>query len=318
MLTNNSLTTLLNFFIKITTLIALIISTIYGIIMVRNDIEENYFAAIVDKHKYAQSIQKPKIILAGGSNLAFGIASDSIEKALQRPVVNLGLYVGFGLDFMLQETLSEVKKGDLVILSMEYYLKKSGDDYSKQMGAFAYAPAYKYVGYTNWLDLWEKKAAFFARYTRNLIFFPNRIKLPQIDDKISDYFRKGFSPKGDLLAHLNNPPIRPLNDLEYINKQDYSPEIQAINQFIKEVRAKGGEVYWSYPCYSKTGFDLNKESLEYYEKQIQKNVNCLKINTLKNGIYPDNCFYDTHFHLFGNCRIERTQKLIDTLKNHAF
>ena len=30
--------------------------------MVRNDIEANYFAAIVDKHKYAQSIRKPKII----------------------------------------------------------------------------------------------------------------------------------------------------------------------------------------------------------------------------------------------------------------
>jgi hypothetical protein len=309
---------LLNFCIKITVLISLIISTIYGIIMVRNDIEENYFAAIADKHKYAQSIQKPKIILAGGSNLAFGIASDSIEKALQRPVVNLGLYVGFGLDFMLQETLLEVKKGDLVILSIEYYLKKPGDDYSKHMGAFAYPPAYKYIGYTNWLDLWEKKAAFFARYTRNLIFFPNRIKSPQIDDKISDYFRKGFSPKGDLLAHLNNPPIRPLNDLAMLKKLNYSIEIQAINQFIKEVRAKGGEVYWSYPCYSKTGFDLNKEPLEYYEKQVQKNVNCLKINTIEDGIYPDDCFYDTHFHLFKNCRIERTQKLIDTLKNHAF
>jgi hypothetical protein len=309
---------LLNFFIKIAALIALIISTIGGIIMVQNDIEENYFAAIADKHKYAQSIQKRKIILAGGSNLAFGIASDSIQKKVGVPVINLGLYVGFGLDFMLQETLSEVKKGDLVVLSIEYYLTKPGDDYSKQMAAFAYSPAYAYVGYENWLDVLEKKAAFFARYTRNLIFFPNRIKSPQIDDKISDYFRKGFSQKGDLLAHLNNPPIRPLNDLAGLKKLNYSVEIQAINQFINEVRAKGGEVYWFYSCYSQTGYDMNKEALEHYEKQIEKNVNCLKINHLKDGIYPDDCFYDTHFHLFGNCRIERTQKLIDTIKNHAF
>jgi hypothetical protein len=219
---------------------------------------------------------------------------------------------------MLQETLSEVKKGDLVVLSIEYYLTKPGDDYSKQMAAFAYSPAYAYVGYENWLDVLEKKAAFFSRYTRNLIFFPNRIKSPQIDDKISDYFRKGFSQKGDLLAHLNNPPIRPLNDLAGLKNLNYSVEIQAINQFIKDVRAKGGEVYWLYPCYSQTGYDMNKGALEYYEKQIEKNVNCLKINHLKDGIYPDDCFYDTHFHLFGNCRIERTQKLIDTIKNYAF
>lgn len=101
---------MLNFFIKIATLFVLIISTIGGIIMVRNDVENNYFAAIADKHTYAQSIHKPKIILAGGSNLAFGIASDSIERKVGVPVVNLGLYVGFGLDFILQETLSEVKK----------------------------------------------------------------------------------------------------------------------------------------------------------------------------------------------------------------
>jgi hypothetical protein len=309
---------LLNFSIKIIVLITLIISTIYGIIKVRNDIEGNYFAAIADKHKYAQSIKKPKIILAGGSNLAFGIASDSIEKRLNRPVVNLGLYVGFGLDFILQETLSEVKKGDLVVLSTEYYLKKNEEEYSKQMAAFAYPAAYKYVGYVSVLDRFEKQVAFFSRYTRNLIFFPNRIKSPQIDDKISDYFRKGFSKKGDLLSHLNNPPIRPLHDLAMLKKLNYSSEIQAINQFIKEVRAKGGDVYWYYPCYSQTGYDLNKEPLDYYEKQIQKNINCLKINALQDGIYSDDCFYDTHFHLFGDCRILRTQKLIDTLKNHAF
>lgn len=309
---------MLKFSIKIVVLITLIISTIGGIIVFHNDIDENYFAAIADKHKYAQSIQKPKIILAGGSNLAFGIASDSIEKILKRPVVNLGLYVGFGLDFILNETLSEVKKGDLVVLSIEYYLKKSGDDYSKQMGVFAYSPAYKYVGYTNWLDVLEKKVAFFSRYSRNLIFFPNRIKTPQINDKISDYFRKGFSQKGDLLAHLNNPPIRPLNDLAEIKKINYSAEIIAINQFIQEVKAKGGKVCWYFPCYTQTGYDMNKESLNYYEKQVNQKINCSKINSLADGIYPDDCFYDTHFHLFGTCRIERTQKLIETLKNHAF
>ena len=309
---------MLNFILKITTLITLIILTIFGIVEVRSDIDENYFASIVDKHRFAQSIQKPKIILVGGSNLAFGIASDSIEKKMNRPIVNLGLYVGFGLDFILQDALHEVKKGDLVILSIEYYLRKDEEEYSEQMAAFAYSPAYEYVGFTNFLDFFKKQASFFSRYSRNLIFFPNRIKSPQIDDKISDYFRKGFSQKGDLLAHLNNPPIRPLNDLAKLKKRSYLNEIQLINQFIKDVRIKGGEVLWSYPCYSQTGYNLNLQELKYYENQIQQNVNCLKINHLIDVIYPDNCFYDTHFHLSGKCRIERTQKLIDSLINHAF
>ena len=309
---------MLKFFTKTSILLTLIISTISGVIMVKNDVKYNYFASIVDKHKYAQSILKPKIILAGGSNLAFGIASDSLEKQLNRSVINLSLYVNFGLDFILAETLSEVKKGDLVIFSIEYYLKRSGEDYAKQMAAFSYPPAHQFIDYKDLLDRIERNIAFYSRYSRNLIFFPNRIKSPQIEDKFSDYFRKGFSQKGDLLSHLNNPKIRPLKDLERLEKLSYFPEIQSINQFIEKVRAKGAEVYWYYPCYSQTGYEINKETLKYFEKQIQINVNCLKVNKLEDEIYPDDCFYDTHFHLFGNCRIERTQKLIDTLKNHAF
>ncbi len=305
---------MLKFFIKITLIFTLILSSIFGVILVfSNEIKENYFAAIVDKHQYAQSIPKPKIILAGGSNLAFGIASDSIEKALNRPVVNLGLYAGFGLDFVLKETLSEVKKGDLVILSPEYYLKHDGDDYSKQMAAYAYSPAYAYVGETDFMDKIKKRASFFVRYTRNLIFYPNRIKSPKIEDKISDYFRKGFSQKGDLLAHLNNPPLRPLGDLEDLQNQDYSSEIESINQFIQAVEQKGGKVFWYYPSYSKTGFNKNKIALTFYENQVQNKVKCPKINNLQDDIYPDECFYDTHFHLFGSCRIDRTQKLIKLL-----
>jgi len=79
------------FFIKIAVLITLVISTISGLIFVSDNVNQNYFAAIADKHRYAQSIQKPKIILIGGSNLALGIASDSIEKAILS-ILFLGMY----------------------------------------------------------------------------------------------------------------------------------------------------------------------------------------------------------------------------------
>ena len=112
------------FLLKITAFISLIVLSIYVIIYVvnRDDVNVAFVAAIADKHQYAQSILEPKIILVGGSNLAFGIASDSIEKALEKPVVNFGLYAGFGLTFVLKEAVTEVKKGDVIVLCPEYYL----------------------------------------------------------------------------------------------------------------------------------------------------------------------------------------------------
>lgn len=292
--------------------------SIYVIIFIlnRDDVKVAFVAAIADKHQYAQTIHEPKIVLVGGSNLAFGIASDSIEKALRRPVVNFGLYAGFGLTFVLKEALSEVKKGDVVILCPEYYLRKSGDNFSKQMAVFAYPAADDFIEYKNFIDRLTIKAEFYSRYARNLIFLPNRIKSPSINDTISGYFRKGFNINGDAIAHLNNPPVSPLGDLFDIKDTDYSLEIQEINQFIAEITRKQAKVFWYYPSFSQLGYDKNAKKLLVYEKLIQVKINCPKINRIKDEIYPLDCFYDTHFHLNAECRLARTEKLIKLLKQN--
>ena len=284
--------------------------------MNRDDVNVTFVAAIADKHQYAQSIHEPKIILVGGSNLAFGIASDSIEKALQKPVVNFGLYAGFGLTFVLKEALSEVKKGDIIVLCPEYYLRRPGDNFSKQMAIFAYPPAKDFVEYDNFIDKLAAKGEFYSRYARNLIFFPNKIKSPTINDTISGYFRKGFNKNGDALSHLNNPQVSPLGDLFDVKDTDYSLEIHEINQFISEIKRKQAIIFWYYPSYSQVGYDKNKKRLIVYEKLIQDSINCKKINNIKDEIYPIDCFYDTHFHLNAKCRLERTQKLIKLLKQN--
>lgn len=297
---------------------ALIVSSIYVIIFIinRDDVNITFLSAIADKHQYAQSIHEPKIILVGGSNLAFGIASDSIEKALEKPVINFGLYAGFGLTFVLKEALSEVKKGDIVVLCPEYYLRKPGDSFSKQMAVFAYPPADDFIEYDNSIDRLTVKAEFYSRYARNLIFLPNRIKSPSINDTISGYFRKGFNRNGDVLSHLNNPPVHPLGDLFDIKDENYSAEIQEINQFISDIKRKQASVFWYYPSFSQTGYNKNKKKLIIYEKLIQINVNCPKINHIKDEIYPVDCFYDTHFHLNAKYRLVRTEKLIKLLKQN--
>jgi hypothetical protein len=228
----------------------------------------------------------------------------------------LGLYAGFGLDFVLKEALSEVKKGDIVVLCPEYYLRKPGDNFSKHMAVFAYPPADDFVEYENSIDRLAIKAEFYSRYARNLIFLPNRIKSPNINDTISGYFRKGFNRNGDALSHLNNPLVRPLGDLLDVKDEDYSLEIQAINQFIETAKKNKAAVYWYYPSFSQTGYDKNKKKLAVYEKLIDSTIHCPKINHIVDEIYPENYFYDTHFHLSANGRLERTRKLIKLLKQN--
>ena len=63
-------------FLAIVALIAVFIN------LLNKNVKSNYMAAIIDKHKRLDSIKSPKIILAGGSNLAFGINSGKIREGI--------------------------------------------------------------------------------------------------------------------------------------------------------------------------------------------------------------------------------------------
>ena len=65
--------------------------------MRRTSGDDNYLAAVLEKDRLIRSTPSPKIVLVGGSNLAFGIDSKKIEDSLGLRVVNMGLYAKLGL-----------------------------------------------------------------------------------------------------------------------------------------------------------------------------------------------------------------------------
>ena len=58
--------------------------------------DDNYLAAVLEKDRLIRNTASPKIILVGGSNLAFGIDSRAIEDSLGIHVVNMGCTRGLG------------------------------------------------------------------------------------------------------------------------------------------------------------------------------------------------------------------------------
>src|SRR5687767_287322 len=82
--------------------------------------ENSYIAATIDKHQRLRDTPSPRIILVGGSNLAFGIKSKLLEEQTGRPIVNMGLHWGLGINFMLLEVEKEIRSGDIIVLSFEH------------------------------------------------------------------------------------------------------------------------------------------------------------------------------------------------------
>ena len=62
----------------------------------------------------------PKIILAGGSNVLYGMRAEDIERELHVPSVNYGTHAALPLDYLIDRWKSALDPGDLLVLSLEW------------------------------------------------------------------------------------------------------------------------------------------------------------------------------------------------------
>ena len=269
-----------------------------------------FVGATIDKEKRLATLETPRLIFIGGSNLAFGLDSKTIADSLKINVVNMGLHAGLGVAFVLNQAKPYLKNGDKIVLSVEYGLTELGDKKLFTQLMDMHPNAINYLDYSvndklNLIDInWQRcvSSLFFSA-----IVNPN--------DAV--YKRDGFNKEGDVIAHLNLPQMPHLMNMGKMIFRDYSLEINALNQFIAEANRKGAKVYYTFPAYIESEYQLNKSVLEQYENQFKTQLKCPIINTPKTFVFPNTNFFDTAYHLDKNGREKRTKIMIQLLKENA-
>ena len=81
---------------------------------------DTYQSVIQRKYDTLLNTNDPKIIIVGGSNSAFGIDEELIERETGYKVANLGLHGGFGSVIPAQLAKANINKGDIVLLACEW------------------------------------------------------------------------------------------------------------------------------------------------------------------------------------------------------
>lgn len=270
-----------------------------------------FVGATIEKEKRLAELPAPRLVFVGGSNLAFGLDSKRISDSLNIGVVNMGLHAGLGVAFGLNEAKNLIKQGDNIILCVEYGLTKKGDTklYSQLVDINPQAAHYLDDSFNDKLRLiginWQRcvSSLFFAA-----VLNPNE----------NVYRRDGFSAEGDMVAHLNQPQPASQTDRGKINFKDYSEVINALNGFIEQAQKKGAKVYYTFPTYMESEYNLNKDVITQYQEQFQQQLKCLIINTPKTFVLPDSDYFDTAYHLNKTGRDKRTQLMIDLLQEKLY
>ncbi|MCQ2353604.1 MAG: hypothetical protein MJ102_00705 [Clostridia bacterium] len=262
--------------------------------------DETFDAALSDKFSLLNSIDEPKIIVIGGSSVAFGLDSKALSDATGYPVVNFGLYAALGTKIMLDLSRSNINEGDIVVLSPEIEIDTlslffNADETWRAIDADA--GLLRYIGKDNYSDL----AGSFIDYVEDKWHYAEIGTKPSSGKPA--YTRDAFNEYGDIIyprptntmgkrGYDRNNPIRLK---EEILGEDF---IDYLEEYVNFCEKKGAKVVFSYPPMNKNSLeDGSKETIAYFQEFLASKLPCRVISDINDYIMPPEYFYDTNFHL---------------------
>jgi hypothetical protein len=270
-----------------------------------------FAAALLDKHQYANSISTPKIILVGGSNLAFGINSELLSKKTKLPVVNMALLAPLGIHFILSDAANYIRKGDIVIMSFEYDIFVKGDIES-QLSVVDFVPENKHF-VTDKPALVDRFQARLLHRLRAPLNLENIVQNPTVEDPYSIYFRGAFSRQGDIVSQLNNVTRKVQTGNNNIQSFPYEEQVASMNVFTDRFTEKGAKVYFLYSTVAESFYRNSSAAFEQLGSQYKKQLKAQTLCEPQHSVYADSLCFDTVYHVNGIARDMHTEKVANAL-----
>ena len=272
----------------------------------------NTFVGVLDeKYERLASIEEPKVVVIGGSSVAFGLDSEAMEEELDMPVVNFGLYAAIGTKAMIDLSRDQIREGDIVVLAPEldpqtlsmYFSSKNtleaiDGDYSLAL-KFDIDTCLSLFG-----GLWRHgvdKIGYF---------------LTETPDPEGIYNSKNFNEYGDI--SLDRPensmqfyydPNTEINLSESIVEKEF---IDYVNEYISYCEGVGAKVYFSW-CPMNALAVTNPDEAYDFQEYMEEQINCEFISDISAYIIEENYFFDTNYHLNDAGVLLRTKQLVEDL-----
>ena len=293
--------------------------------------ENSFIGELSEKYDRLNDIEKAKkIVVIGGSSVAFGLDSWLIEQAFDEEyeVVNFGLYADLGTKVMMDLSKSNINKGDIIILAPEMNAQTlslyfNGDTMLQALD-----------GNPEML-LYIDPDDYGSLIGSSLQFSANKLSFLITGERPSTgraaYQKDNFNDYGDIIYD------RPYNEMTVIqnvitldfnarmtdnNVTEYEEYIEYVNKYVQYCERKGATVYFSFSPMNEAAMSVDNmtndgrdtDVIDDFYANLCKVLRCRVISNVYDYILDEGYFYDSEFHLNNAGVTVRTVKLIDDLK----
>ena len=260
--------------------------------------DKTYLGAFDEKLERLESAEGRRVIFIGGSSLPFGLRSDLLEGDLggDYTVVNFGLYATLGTKFMMDMAKSEIREGDVVLLSPEL----SVQTYSLYFNPEAVLQATD--GFDRSLLRLPLKNqiscfySFFGFGFDKLGYHLNK----NAPDPVGIYRADSFNEYGDLSVERPNNLMNNGVDENMLVTVDgllNKEFIDYVNDYVAYAEKKGADIFFSFSPANRAALRSSAAARANFEEALAEALDCPLLGSVEDYLIDERYFYDTNFHL---------------------
>ncbi len=280
------------------------------------EFEDSFVGILDDKLDRLYSIEEEKIVIVGCSSAAFGYDSEIIERYLEMPVVNLGVYAALGTKLMLDLSKDAIGEGDIVIIAPELDSQTLSlyFDGRTTLRALDGSPKYLFkIPEENRSALLGSAFGFASEKLSYKLF-----GAPAFE---GIYNSKSFNVYGDIGAYRAENVMFDYYEPDHkirLQSDIIAPDfIEYLNEYAEYVKSVGASIYFEFCPMNRLGFDEDSgdaESRLEFEEYLRESL-CFTViaSSIEDYVYDERYFYDSNLHLNSKGAVKHTVSVVRDL-----
>lgn len=258
--------------------------------------DRTYLGALKQKKERLEQTEGKKLIVAGGSSVAFGIRSDLMEEELGMSVVNWGLYAPLGSRTMLEACFGEIGEGDIVVFSPEQTPETLSFAFQAKEVWQAFEENYGSIFHAFDEEGMKKFQGAFPEFSISKLKYALYGK-PEVS---GIYCRDSFNKYGDI-----EPGSRPGNsmpegydptqmiDLSFFPEEKF---VEYLNEYARRVKKRGAIFFYRF-CPMNESAIIDENLLDSWYLRLEQEADFAILGNPHQCVMESGWFFDTNFHL---------------------